>query len=539
MRSAITAYMCTGTMISYGKRLELLLRQKRYSTTRDIGADSRHLSRVTPRDTLGLSGAGVEEGGTMLVGPGGKAAYAAAASILAVEGGLLALLLGAGCYLLVCLVQLLWDVARAHTLLRGRVPVIPWRPKLLFKVYTKTKYSLLDRVSGRMAKVEKEAAGDGAHPHRAFGAVIGTCPFVHIGGAGLARAALAGQPVKAPLYHAFKAFAGEGIFTAEGKDWADKRVEVLASFATVGLEPLAAAAIHSARHLTEGLDRFLMRAEMGAAGAGLEGDGAGTVVEMLPRLQRATLRSTFEYLTGASIEEAVASTDPARFSPANPAAAAAAAAAPGYVMDTAAVAAAVAVWEDEYLKAATALRHLIPARARSVWMASDLLYGLSPVGRLEARSITAARRLPLLALQAARPGSPLALLAQGAAHGGGGGGGGGGSGGIARGLWNMCTTGVVWGGGGVRGGSSGGGEKRGGGGSGFGSMNPPPKGLLDEAVTLLFAGHDTQSATLSWALLRLAGDRAAQADLRLGLAPIVRHVVRCHATQNEISKRVG
>jgi cytochrome P450 len=30
-----------------------------------------------------------------------------------------------------------------------------------------------------------------------------------------------------------------------------------------------------------------------------------------------------------------------------------------------------------------------------------------------------------------------------------------------------------------------------------------PKGLLDEATTLLFAGHDTQSATLSWGLLRL------------------------------------
>jgi hypothetical protein len=28
-------------------------------------------------------------------------------------------------------------------------------------------------------------------------------------------------------------FAGEGIFTAEGKDWSDKRGEVLAAFAVV------------------------------------------------------------------------------------------------------------------------------------------------------------------------------------------------------------------------------------------------------------------------------------------------------------------
>ena len=46
-------------------------------------------------------------------------------------------------------------------------------------------------------------------------------------------------------------------------------------------------------------------------------------------------------------------------------------------------------WEDEYLAAATSLRHLIPARARSVWMASDWLYSLSPVGRLEARCVRA------------------------------------------------------------------------------------------------------------------------------------------------------
>ena len=50
--------------------------------------------------------------------------------------------------------------------------------------------------------------------------------------------------------------------------------------------------------------------------------------------------------------------------------------------------------------------------------------------------------------------------------------------------------------------------------AGLGSRDP----LLDEATTLLFAGHDTQSATLSWALLRLAGDPVAQRELRASLA---------------------
>ena len=45
-----------------------------------------------------------------------------------------------------------------------------------------------------------------------------------------------------------------------------------------------------------------------------------------------------------------------------------------------------------------------------------------------------------------------------------------------------------------------------------------PRALLDEAVTLLFAGHDTQSATLSWALLRLAAEPEIQKDLRARLS---------------------
>ena len=44
-----------------------------------------------------------------------------------------------------------------------------------------------------------------------------------------------------------------------------------------------------------------------------------------------------------------------------------------------------------------------------------------------------------------------------------------------------------------------------------------PKGLLDETTTLLFAGHDTQSATLSWGLLRLVDNVKIQNELRVSL----------------------
>ena len=145
-------------------------------------------------------------------------------------------------------------------------------------------------------------------------------------------------------------------------------------------------------------------------------------------------------------------------------------------------------WEDEYLAAATALRHLIPARARSVWMASDWAYRLSPAGRIERRSIRAARKLQTLEVRVAKPESPLDVLSRGVAHGGGGGGG---KGAIRLRRWLAPRRDDD---------------------DGFGP--PPPKALVDETVTLLFAGHDTQSATLSWALLRLASDEKTQTRLR-------------------------
>ena len=446
----------------------------------------------------------------MLGGAPGTAATVAAASILVAEGGTVALGLGAACYALLSALWVLMDVARAWWSLRGRLPIVPWRPNLLFRVYPTSKRNLLDRVSRRMdASARADAAADAArlrsrhpgHPPRAFGAVVGTCPFAHIGGASLANAALKSQPVKAPLYRAFEPFAGGGIFTAEGETWLARRTEVLAAFAAAGLEPLAAASIQNARDTVREM-RAMMQGQ------------SFTPIAALPLLQRATLRTTFQYLAGCTVAEAAAAFPES-------------AARDGVRL-------AARELEDEYLEAATKLRHLIPARARSVWMLSDWAYRASPVGRLEARSVRNARRLATLAVRAARPGSPLAALAESAAHGG---------------------SGIRDDGSGARGRETGANERattttttttkpsprvRGrarwesymGGGvfvSRAGRPDPDPdlaptprderipRALLDEAVTLLFAGHDTQSATLSWALLRLAAEPEIQKDLRAGL----------------------
>ena len=422
----------------------------------------------------------------MLAGAPGTAAAAAAASVLALEGGEHALAWGVALYVICAATWTLADAVGARLVFRGKLPSVPWRPNLMFNVYATPRRNLLDRVSRRMAaaRVGNDATTKHRHRHRAFATVVGNCPFAHVGGAALARAALDRQPVKSPLYRAFEAFAGVGIFTAEGDDWAAKRSEVLGAFATAGLEPLAAASTRAAAGLTAEIDAQLAAATRGKeatregstvddaekgegggrGGGGRWGDGNGLEVDMLPRLQRATLRATFEYLAGVDLPTAAAADGGDASRPRRPA----------------------GVWEDEYLAAATDLRALIPARARSVWMLSDWAYALSPVGRLERARIREARRLPELALRAAVPGSPLDHLRRGPAHS------------RRRRGWSGSIFRRFWGS-----------SRR----AGLGSRDP----LLDEATTLLFAGHDTQSATLSWALLRLAGDPAAQRELRASL----------------------
>jgi len=119
----------------------------------------------------------------------------------------------------------------------------------------------------------------------------------------------------------------------------------------------------------------------------------------------------------------------------------------------------------DYQRASGVLRAALPAKARSAsWLLlpSWLYRRATALGRAEARAAAAAHALARRALALAGEASPLAcaLRAGGAA--------------------------------------------------------PGPSGALHCAATLLFAGHDTQSATLSWAMLRLGGGegRAWQAALR-------------------------
>ena len=107
----------------------------------------------------------------MLAGPSGTAAAAAAGAVLAAEGGVFGLFLD-GLLRGAVRGEARVDAVAAYGLLRGRLPIVPWRPNLMFKVYAKSRHNLW---IGCPAWPDGQAGG----PHRAFGAVVGNCPFAH------------------------------------------------------------------------------------------------------------------------------------------------------------------------------------------------------------------------------------------------------------------------------------------------------------------------------------------------------------------------
>ena len=122
------------------------------------------------------------------------------------------------------------------------------------------------------------------------------------------------------------------------------------------------------------------------------------------------------------------------------------------------------VIETEYLECSTILRRIIPARARSMWIISDFLYyTFSSVGREEKRAIEKAKLLALIAVETCTENSALREIIRGEAHG------------------KRATDAV------------------------------------EEATTLLFAGHDTQSATMCWGILELIKHEKIQEELRRSL----------------------
>ncbi|CAM9376536.1 unnamed protein product [Chrysoparadoxa australica] len=243
-------------------------------------------------------------------------------------------------------------------------------------------------------------------PHMMYGTVYGTQAVLHIAEPEAAAAALSSSS-KSPGYDHFQTFCGSGVFTSDGAEWRAKRASVNhALFSGGRLQDLDLLVNREA-------DRFCR-------------EGAGRVVEVVRKLQGHTLSIIHSFLTGGEIGEFHADQKGL---------------APGYIA------------------AITAIRLVILARARSIWVLTwEWVYRhFSRLSKEEQVVMKPIREFSQLAVDAAQTGVPLNVLKQRRSH---------------------STS----------------------------------KDLIDESITLLFAGQDTSAATLSWALHLLS--QPGQASLR-------------------------
>ncbi|KAG5177527.1 cytochrome P450 [Tribonema minus] len=349
--------------------------------------------------------------------------------------------------------RMLAMVLRAYYILRFRagVPTVFWWPKFWRIDENRQKGGSLRRVLPRMRALGGK--------HDMYGTVFGGQAVLHVVDPEAAALVLS-QSSKAPAYDHFRGFCGRGVFTADGPEWRAKRQSVNhALFKGARLDRLDALVNEHADALCAQLSRAAGCSGTGAqapapvhgsgvaaaaAGAGAAGAGGGAEVEMVGVLQQHTLAIIHAFLTGSSYTE---NKEQAALTP-------------------------------RYLAAVVEIRMVILARARSLWMlASSWAYRLfSDLYKREAAAMGPIRAFSRMALAAAEAGVASGGSAQGVKEGRRGGeGGGGGSAPLAELALRESHS-----------------EQR------------YPGSMLDEAITLLFAGQDTSAATLSWALYLLS-----------------------------------
>jgi cytochrome P450 len=265
---------------------------------------------------------------------------------------------------------------------------------------------------------------------------------------------------KAPAYNHFKNFCGEGVFTADGEDWREKRGAVMHALLRgsggQGFENKVERETHQAANM------IIQEIE-----SQRESSPAGTKVQLniVPLLQRATIGLIYRYITNGAIDtsEGLSSAATQRSE---------ATAAVAEENDTISTDASISSIDStlslqeksqprpdllsSYLLSITRIRMIILAQSRSIWFLLPRWWyrTFASMYREEEHTMGPIREFAGVACQNAEPGSPLAILRKNP-------------------LYQDDKD----------------------------SKNAgASKNLLDEAITLLFAGQDTSAATLSWTL---------------------------------------
>ena len=301
---------------------------------------------------------------------------------------------------------------------------------------------------------------------------------------------------KYPAYNHFKNFSGDGVFTADGSDWKAKRASVLhclvRGWNTDNLLEIEA---------NRAADAFEREISMAKAAQNRENRDC-TTMNIVPMLQRSTIGLIYRLITHQDTDfSSMAGTNDANHAPPCSSSSSTTSSSSASIIDDSDESqdgkddrnknneAKIKLLLPFYLESVTKIRMILLAQSRSFWyLVPRWVYRLfSPMYREEERTMGPIREFARLTCENAAPLSPLALLSERESH---------------------STDNDV--------------------------DKTISKDMLDEAITLLFAGQDTSAATLSWTLHLLS----LNPEKRQKLEEEVRSVIQTEdsAGTNQVTK---
>ena len=382
------------------------------------------------------------------------------------------------CLIVILIVSCLWRRRRrTRQLLEGcNLPTVVWTPRFLNYIpkqedQRKMKSSSITGILPRMERLNG--------PFGMYGTVYGiSTPVVHVAHPAPARCILIGTTTttspgkqqrmsisdssgatKAPAYNHFYNFSGNGVFTADGSEWKEKRASVIHCLLRGISNPQSPAAQRLEREANYAADSIIAELEKRRG----EDDICENVV---PILQRATVGLIYRYIThdGSSqndnntfersdrdLSSGLKSASSASSSLSSLAAPTEEASDDSQLLPPPDICSPNLL--QSYLTSVTDIRMIILAQSRSFWFLLPrwVYQTFSTMYKEEEKTMGPIRAFAERACERAQPGSPLALLQNRPSHS----------------------------------------EK---------GTNCLSKNMIDEAITLLFAGQDTSAATLSWTL---------------------------------------
>ena len=291
--------------------------------------------------------------------------------------------------------------------------------------------------------------------------------------------------VKSPVYDHFLNMFGRGVFTADGQDWKNKRSSVLHCLLRGVTKDDSDESIRLEREANYAATAFLKSWKRLRSNNG--GGDRGSIVNVVPLLQRAMIGFIYRFLTHDEVrmEEYLSELGESKenidfhsndtHDDCSTASDSSSSHHQGEsqkdrIQHTDKMPPKSAFsFLSTYLEAVTNIRMIILAQSRSIWyILPGWMYKVfSPMYRDEQRQLRTIREFARQSCLSSKPGSPLYMLRSRLSH-----------------NPNM--------------------EKE------IRDGNKLSQELMDEAITLLFAGQDTSAATLSWTLHLLSLNPKAQ-----------------------------